>query len=78
VICDCGGATFPKKAANKSRAAELSWQRCGACGRCGDWQLEVRGKRVKTGDLARRAFNDHGLLEQVRRRIARGGNCGER
>lgn len=62
-VCPCGGVTIPAK--EKKLNAVLRYSRCGACGRCGAWELHMCGQRLCRGELARRAFNDDHLIEQM-------------
>lgn len=65
--CPCGGVAL--KAKSEGTNAVLRYLCCGACGRCGRWELHIRGRRVTQGEMARRAFNDARVIEQILRRI---------
>ncbi len=63
-MCVCAGRTFRKSAREDS--ATLLWEQCGSCGRCDQYELIVCGKRVASGQCARRAFKDPALIEWMR------------
>lgn len=69
MICSCGGWTRAQKL--KNGAAALSFQTCGACGRCDGFTLIVCGRVVSHSELARRAFNDPGVVAAIESRIMR-------
>ena len=52
--CPCGG--FTASASERKRGAVLKYERCGACGRCGQWRYEHDGTLVAEGEQARRQF----------------------
>lgn len=54
--CNCGGFTVRKQAAAGSKT--LSWEQCGACGRCDAWKLRDGKAIVAHGEAARRQFRD--------------------
>lgn len=57
MMCPCGNATSPRK--EVSGVASLKYERCGACGRCGQFDLHVGGDVVAQGEPARSLFRDY-------------------
>ena len=73
--CPCGGAATPKSSSKRKKQVSLDWVQCGACGRAGGWRMyrtdecSNNGRRlVAKGQIARRAFNDDKVVDQVLRR----------
>ena len=73
--CQCGGFTTTQRA--KAGAAELRWQQCSSCGRCGAYLLAVSGKTMSTGQTARRIWNDPAALSRITSRLAPGKHPGD-
>lgn len=61
--CPCGGFTLSAK--SKNGAATLRYERCGSCGRCGQFELRVSDRRFASGEVARRAYQDDRLLTRL-------------
>lgn len=56
MICPCGGRTLTASA--REAGMVLTWERCGSCTRCWDFEFEVRGLIAAEGEQARAAFRD--------------------
>ena len=66
MICSCGGATAPRSNARDSGQTVLTYERCRACGRCGEWKLYLGDVLVEKGAAAQERFN--GLDRDVKKR----------
>ena len=55
IICPCGNPTMREREAESG--ARLTYERCGACGRCGIWRLSGIGGQLFKGERARVLFN---------------------
>ena len=52
--CSCGG--FTKSERSKTGAFVLTWETCGSCGRCDNWELRVNDATSTRGQQARREY----------------------
>lgn len=69
MMCNCGGRTA--RASARDNESKLTWECCGACGRCGSYVLVVEKVQVVAGRAARLAFRDPALLDMIRQRLER-------
>lgn len=63
MMCPCGNATTPAR--NKRDPAILRYERCGACGRCGCFVLNIDDHHVAGGQVARKLFQDEEALARL-------------
>ncbi len=64
--CPCGGQTARRY--ERRGNATLHYIACTTCGRCGQYRLDVQDQAVAEGEVARRAYLDERVLDQIRRR----------
>lgn len=60
--CTCGG--FTATTHKRSAGSRLTWERCGACGRCDGFELRHDDELVAMGEAARRF---EGPLQEAKR-----------
>lgn len=57
MICSCGGMMVDRESVRAALELRLTYQECGACGRCDGWRLYVDGALTDAGQNARQRFN---------------------
>ena len=66
IASPCGGQTIKDRSSRSG--VVLTWERCPCCGRCGRYLLKSERRGIARGEVARRAFGDPAVIEQIRKR----------